>query len=133
MMGDVAQRLGDRPLALEYFTRGLAEQYWLGYVEMIGRMLRRVAMLLVDDAPRDAALITGAVHERSPVTMTERVTDLWADAMSVLDASLGEDVRVGLQNQGAALSDQEAVTLATRVAEQVLAVWGDSPGSPDSG
>ena len=76
ILGDVAERLGDRRQALEFFAIGMEEQHWLGNSEMVGRMLRRIGLRLVDDDPEAAALTIGAGTAFSHGwTLTTRVVE----------------------------------------------------------
>ena len=113
--GDVAERLGDRRLGLEYFTLGMDEMSWIGSSEMVGRMLQRIGLLIADDEPENGALITGAARRRSVgYTMTTRVVDRWERVMADLDAALGEQARHELQARGAAIDDREATRSRVR-------------------
>ena len=64
--GDVAERLGERRLALEYFTLGMDEMGWMGSAEMVGRMLQRIGLLIAHDEPDNGALITGSGAAGAP-------------------------------------------------------------------
>src|SRR4030095_3337053 len=75
ILGDVAERLGDRRRALEYFAAGMDEVHWLGQSEIVGRMLRRIGLLLVTEDPETAALLFGAGTKPSKaLTLARRVT-----------------------------------------------------------
>src|SRR6185295_3488418 len=104
ILGDVAERLGDHRLALQYFTMGMDEHHWLGQRELTGRILRRIGLALVDHDPEPAAVIVGAGMERShAATLTERVNKHHRERITVLEALLGAQRFQALMSQGAAL------------------------------
>jgi hypothetical protein len=121
VLGDVAERLGDHPLALEYFVLGMDEHYWLGSIELVGRMLRRIGLALAESEPTDAARIIGAGMERSQAgTLTERVNRHHRERVALIEAAIGADRCGSLLRQGATLTDHEAVALAHEAAERAL-------------
>jgi predicted ATPase/class 3 adenylate cyclase len=122
ILGDVAERLGDRRQALEFFAIGMQEQHWLGNGEMVGRMLRRIALRLVDDDPESAALIIGAGTAFSHGwTLTTRVVEDQRRGIDALNAALGADRCAQLMAQGAAMDEHDAVVAARAAATRVLA------------
>jgi hypothetical protein len=122
VIGDVAERLGDRRLALEYFVLGMDEHYWLGATELTGRMLRRIGLLLVEHDPEQAAIIIGAGMARSQASsLTERVNRHHEERIAALDRSIGTTRRETLMHNGAALDNNEAVLVAHAAAERALA------------
>ncbi len=122
MLGDVAERLGDHRLALEYFVLGMDKLDWLGQTELAGRMLRRIGLILVERDPERAAIIVGAGMARSHAsTLTERVNRHHRERMAVLEGSLGPDRSKALTSRGAAMADHDAVSLAHAAAEDALA------------
>jgi predicted ATPase/class 3 adenylate cyclase len=131
ILGDVADRLGDRRQALEFFAIGMEEQHWLGNTEMVGRMLRRIALRLVDDDPEAAALIIGAGTEFSHGwTLTTRVVEDQRRGIDALNAALGADRCAELMAQGAAMVEHDAVVMARAAAARALA--GEMPGDTQS-
>ena len=122
ILGDVAERLGDHRLALQYFVMGMDEHHWLGQQELAGRMLRRIGLALAEHDPEPAAIIVGAGMARSHAsTLTERVNQHHRKRVAILDASLGAQRCQTLMSQGAAMADNEAVILAHATAEHALA------------
>jgi predicted ATPase len=121
ILGDVAERLGDHRLALRYFVTGMDEHHWLGQRELTGRMLRRIGLALVDHDAERAAILIGAGMERShAATLTERVNKQHRERVAVLEGSLGAQRCQALMSEGAALPDNEAVTVAHTTVERVL-------------
>ena len=121
VLGDVAERLGERRLALEYFANGMEEQNMLGLSEQIGRMFQRIGLLLVGDDPETAAVLTGAAAKRSiGYTMTQRVVNTWKQGMADLDSTLGEAARHALQARGVAMDDHEAMAVARTAVARAL-------------
>jgi predicted ATPase/class 3 adenylate cyclase len=121
VLGDVAERLGDHRLALEYFVLGMDEHHWLGGTELTGRMLRRIGLLLVEHDPEQAAIIIGAGMARSQASsLTERVNRHHEERIAVLDRSIGTARRETLMHNGAALDNNEAVLVAHAAAERAL-------------
>jgi len=128
VLGDVAERVGDRRLALEYFVLGMDEWHWLGNAELVGRMLRRIGLLLVEHQPEAAALIIGAGLTRTrAATLTERVNAYHREGIAVLDVAIGADRCRMLQADGAALDEYEAVVMARAAAARELARLNDPP------
>jgi predicted ATPase/class 3 adenylate cyclase len=122
ILGDVAERLGDRRLALEYFVLGMHEHDWLGQTELTGRMQRRIGLALAETDPEAAAIITGAGIARSQSsTLTERVNTQHRQRIAVLENILGADRCNKLIQQGATLTDSQAVTLAHETVAKALA------------
>jgi hypothetical protein len=120
-LGDVAERLGDRRLALELFGRGMDGLHWIGFSEQVGRMFRRIALLLVADDPEAAAVIAGAGKARSVgYTMTERVVRAYDQGMLELDAALGASRHRELSEQGAAMPEHDAVVYARAAVARAL-------------
>jgi hypothetical protein len=120
-LGDVSERLGDRRQALEFFVLGMNELHWLGNTEMVGRMLRRIGIRLVEHDPEAAALVIGAGTAFSHGwTLTERVVEDQRRAIESLNAALGEEPRAELMAQGAAMEEHDAVVMARAAAEHVL-------------
>ena len=121
ILGDVAERLGDHRLALQYFVMGMDEHHWLGQRELAGRMLRRLGLALAEHDPEPAAVIVGAGMARSQAsTLTERVNHHHRERVAVLEAVLGAERCQTLMSQGAAMADNEAVNLAHTSAERAL-------------
>jgi hypothetical protein len=121
VLGDVSERLGDRRQALEFFVLGMNELHWLGNTEMVGRMLRRIGIRLVEHDPEAAALVIGAGTAFSHGwTLTERVVEDQRRAIESLNAALGEEPRAELMAQGAAMEEHDAVVMARAAAEHVL-------------
>jgi hypothetical protein len=121
ILGDVAERLGDHRLALQYFVVGMDEHHWLGQRELAGRMLRRIGLALAVLDPEPAALIVGAGMARSQAsTLTERVNQHHRERVALLEAALGAERCQALMSEGAAMVDNEAVTLAHATAERAL-------------
>jgi predicted ATPase/class 3 adenylate cyclase len=122
ILGDVAERLGDRRQALEFFAIGMEEQHWLGNSEMVGRMLRRIGLRLVDDDPEAAALTIGAGTAFSHGwTLTTRVVEDQRQGIEALDAVLGADRCAELIALGAAMNEHDAVVMARAAAAHALA------------
>jgi predicted ATPase/class 3 adenylate cyclase len=121
ILGDVAERLGDDRLALEYFVLGMHEHDWLGQSELSGRQMRRIGLALAEADPERAAVITGAGVARSQAsTLTERINRHHRERVAVLEQLLGADRCKALMDQGAAMSDNDAVTFAHAAAEDAL-------------
>jgi predicted ATPase/class 3 adenylate cyclase len=124
VLGDVVERLGDAREALEFFALGMDELHWLGQSEMVGRMLRRVGLGLVNHDPQAAALAIGAGTALSHGwTLTERVTEAQERAIDALNAALGETRCTELLAQGAAMPEHDAVLAARAAAAHALADW----------
>jgi predicted ATPase len=121
-LGDVAERLGDRRQALELFVTAMDEQHWLGSSEVVGRMLRRIGLLLVDDDPDAAALINGAGTELSHGwTLSQRAIEDQRKGIEALNSALGTERTVELLAQGAAMEEHDAVVAARAAAARALA------------
>jgi hypothetical protein len=121
MLGDVAERLGDRRQALELFTKGLEGHLWLGQPELLGRALRRIGLLLIDQDPETAALLLGAAVQGSrALTLTQRVQDQHARGIAALGTVLGADRSRELQETGAAMGEHDAVVLARTAVARAL-------------
>jgi predicted ATPase len=122
MLGDVAERLGERRHALELFTIGMNEMHWVGHTEVVGRMLRRVGLGLVDDAPEEAALLIGAGTSFSHGwTLTRRVVEDQERGIQALNAALGADRCAELMAQGSCMDEHDVVLIAREAAERALA------------
>jgi hypothetical protein len=122
ILGDVAERLGHRRQALEFFMLGMNELHWLGNTEMVGRMLRRIGIRLVEHDPEAAAFVIGAGTSLSHGwTLTERVVEDQRRAIEALNAALGADRRAELMAQGAVMEEYDAVLAARAAATRVLA------------
>jgi predicted ATPase/class 3 adenylate cyclase len=121
MLGDVAERLGDRRQALEFFVLGMDELHWLGNTEMVGRMLRRIGIRLVEHDPEAAARVIGAGTAFSHGwTLATRVVEDQRRAIGALETALGADRRAELMARGAAMEEHDAVVMARDAAERVL-------------
>jgi predicted ATPase/class 3 adenylate cyclase len=122
VLGDVAERLGDPRHALEYFVIGMDELHWLGQSEIVGRMLRRVGLGLIDHDPEAAAVAIGSGMALSHGwTLAPRVTDAHARGVAELNAVLGEPRCAELLAEGAAMPEHDAVIAARAAAMRVLA------------
>jgi hypothetical protein len=123
MLADVAERLGERRLALEYGVDGVTSTAWAGLSEVLGRNLRRIALLLVDHDPEAAAVLLGAGLERSEASksLTGRMIDAQDRGLTELGESLGADLRDQLVARGRTLDDQAAAALARTAAAPLLA------------
>jgi predicted ATPase/class 3 adenylate cyclase len=132
ILGDVAERLGDRRHALEFFAIGMEEQHWLGNSEMVGRMLRRIGLRLVNDDPEAAALAIGAGTAFSHGwTLTTRVVEDQELGIETLNAALGTDRCTELIAQGAAMDEHDAVVEARAAAARTLSA-GTEHEAPSS-
>jgi predicted ATPase len=121
MLGDVAERLGDRRQALELFAQGLEGHHWLGQPELVGRALRRIGLLLVDNDPQTAAILIGAAAQGSrAINLTQRAQDHHARGIAELGAALGADRFRELQAAGAAMDEHDAVELARTAVARAL-------------
>ena len=130
VLGDVAERLGDRRRALEFFAIGMEEQHWLGNTEMVGRMLRRIGLRLVDDDPEAAAIAIGAGTAFSHGwTLTTRVVEDQRQGIEALTAALGAERCEQLLEEGAATEEHDAVALARDASRRVLSAETE-PESP---
>jgi hypothetical protein len=127
ILGDVADRLGDRRQALEFFAIGMEEQHWLGNSEMVGRMLRRIGLRLVDHDPDAAALTIGAGTAFSHGwTLTTRVVEDQQRGIEALNAVLGADRCAELLDRGAAMDEHDAVVEARAAAARTLSAVAPS-------
>jgi hypothetical protein len=135
MLGDVAERLGDRRQALELFTKGLEGHLWLGQPELLGRALRRIGLLLIDQDPETAALLLGAAVQGSrALTLTQRVQDQHERGIAALGTVLGADRSRELQETGAAMGEHDAVVLArTAVARALSGEVASDHAEPPAG
>jgi hypothetical protein len=130
MLGDVAERLGDRRLALEYFALGMDEAEWVGWTEVLGRLHRRIALLIVDDDPESAAVLLGAGLARSAGSrLTGRAIDARNRGIDELAAKLGADRSRELQARGAAMDDHAVGALAHTAVAHALS--GDGSREPE--
>jgi predicted ATPase/class 3 adenylate cyclase len=128
ILGDVAERLGDRRHALEFFAIGMEEQHWLGNSEMVGRMLRRIGLRLVEHDPEAAALTIGAGTALSHGwTLTTRVVEDQERGIESLNAALGAGRCAELLDRGAAMDEHDAVVEARAAAARNLSA--DAPSS----
>ena len=126
ILGDVAERLGDRRRALEFFVIGMDEHHWIGNTEMAGRMLRRIGLRLVDDDPEAAAITIGAGTAFSHGwTLTTRVIEDQRQGIEALTAALGAEQCEQLLEQGAAIEEHDAVIAARDAAARVLSTETD--------
>jgi predicted ATPase/class 3 adenylate cyclase len=131
ILGDVAERLGDQRHALEFFAIGMEEQHWLGNSEMVGRMLRRVGLRLVDHDPESAALTIGAGTAFSHGwTLTTRVVEDQERGIEALNAALGADRCAKLLDRGAAMDEHDAVVEARAAAARTLSAVAPSSKVP---
>jgi hypothetical protein len=131
MLGDVAERLGDRRLALEYFALGMDEAEWLGWTEVLGRLHRRIALLIVDDDPEAAAVLLGAGLARSAGSrLTGRAMDAQDRGIDELAATLGADRSRELQARGAAMDDHTVGALAHTAVAHALSGAGSREPEP---
>ena len=120
ILGDVAERLGDRRRALEFFVDGMNEHHWIGNTEMVGRMLRRIGLRFVDIDPEAAAITIGAGTAFSHGwTLTTRVIEDQRQGIEALTAALGADRCEQLLEQGAAMEEHDAVVMARAAAARV--------------
>jgi predicted ATPase/class 3 adenylate cyclase len=131
MLGDVAERLGDRRLALEYFALGMDEAEWLGWTEILGRTHRRIGLLIVDDDPEAAAVLLGAGLARSTASrLTGRVIDAQNRGIDELAATLGADRSRELHARGAAMNDHAVGALAHTAVAHALSGAGSREPEP---
>jgi predicted ATPase/class 3 adenylate cyclase len=122
MLADVAERLGERRLALEYWLDGATDTAWVGLSELLGRNLRRIGLLLLDDDPETAAVLLGAGLERSETSrfLTGRVIDAQERGISELNEALGTERCDQLLARGRSIDDHAAVALARAAATPLL-------------
>ena len=121
VLGDVAERLGDQRLALELFVAGMEAFHWLGHSEVLGRMLRRIGLLLVHGDPQTAALLIGAGTARSrAATLTERVEEQHRRGIDALESALGPDRCQELLSQGTLMDENNALAAARAAAANTL-------------
>ena len=121
MLADVAERLGDRKLALEYWLAGASATAWAGLSELLGRNLRRIAFLLLEHDPETAAVLLGAGLERSGASrLTVRVIDTLEHGIEELSEELGAERCEQLMARGRSIDDQAAVALARTAATPLL-------------
>ena len=131
LLGDVAERLGDRRHALEFFAIGMDEQHWLGNSEMVGRMLRRIGLRLVDHDPEAAALTIGAGTAFSHGwTLAKRVVEDQERGIEALNAALGADRCAELLDRGAAMDEHDAVVEARAAAARTVSAVAPSSNVP---
>ena len=121
MLADVAERLGDRRLAIEYWLDGAIETEWAGLSELLGRNLRRIGLLAMERDPEAAAVILGAGLARSGASrLTARVVDAQDRGIAELTEVLGEKRCQELLARGRSIDDHAAVALARAAAQLVL-------------
>ena len=121
MLADVAERLGDRKLAFEYWLAGASATAWAGLSELLGRNLRRIAFLLLEHDPETAAVLLGAGLERSGASrLTVRVIDTQEHGIADLNEELGAVRCEQLMARGRSIDDQAAVALARTAATPLL-------------
>jgi hypothetical protein len=89
--------------------------------ELAGRLLRRIGHALAETDRERAAVITGAGVARSQSsTLTERVKRYHRERVAVLEELLGADRCNALVDQGAAMTDNDAVRFAHAAADDAL-------------
>jgi predicted ATPase/class 3 adenylate cyclase len=121
LFGDVAERLGDRDRALEYFVRGMDAWHWIGHSDLVGRMLRRIGLLLVPHDPETAVVLISAGLARSrSATLTQRAFIAQEQGIEALKLLLGTDAFRELDVRGRAMYEHDAVELAHSAAAKVL-------------
>ena len=121
MLADVAERLGENQLALEYWLDGASSMAWAGLSELLGRNLRRIALLVLEHDPEAAAVLLGAGLERSGASrLTGRVIDAHDRGIAELSDVLGTERCEQLMAHGRTIDDHAAVTLARTAATPLL-------------
>ncbi|MCJ7438220.1 MAG: adenylate/guanylate cyclase domain-containing protein, partial [Acidimicrobiia bacterium] len=121
MLADVAERLGEHRLALEYWLDGARFTAWAGLSEVLGRTLRRIALQLLEHDPETAAVLLGAGLERSVGSrLTGRAIDAQDRGIAELGEVLGAERFEQLMARGRSIDDQAAVALARTAATPLL-------------
>jgi predicted ATPase/class 3 adenylate cyclase/tetratricopeptide (TPR) repeat protein len=121
MLADVAERLGERRLALEYFLDGASFTAWAGLSEVLGRLLRRIALLCIDHDPEAAAVLLGAGLERSGGSrLAGRAIDAQDRGIADLSEALGVERCEQLMARGRSIDDHTAVALARTATTPLL-------------
>jgi len=139
MLADVAERLGDPRLALEYWVLGLDEMERQGSTELLGRTYRRIGLLVVDDDPEAAAILLGAGLARSRASrLTGRAVDAQDRGLDEVAAILGAERSRELEARGAAMDDHAVGVLARTAAARKLSAEAApqpdlSPATPVEG
>lgn len=135
MLSDVAERLGERNLALEYALDGATTTAWGGLSDILGRNLRRIGLMLVEHDPESAAVLVGAGLERSEIfkTLTGRVADAQDRGLVDLRTALGAERCEQLLARGRSLDDHAAVALARTASTPLLTADSSESVRPRAG
>ena len=123
MLGCVAEDQGDQPEGARWAARALGEIRGLRFHELLAYELVAVAGLVLDSAPQGAAQLLGAAREafaRAGATIQSAEAARVAQMQATLDDVLGSDELDELAEQGALLSLDDAVALATELLESVF-------------
>jgi predicted ATPase/class 3 adenylate cyclase len=107
--GHLASRLGDRPAALRYYAQAIRGFHEVGHLPTLGPLLRGAGDLLVPDDPETSAVLHGAGDTSFPSPHRD---EEHREAVAALDATLGIDRRIELNENGKAMRLDEAVALA---------------------
>jgi hypothetical protein len=120
-LADVAERLGEHRLALEYWLDGATLLAWAGMTEVLGRTLRRIALLCVEHDPEAAAVLLGAaLHRFNAASLRARWIDAQERGIAELNEQLGEERCELLMARGRAMDDHATVALARTAATPLL-------------
>ena len=134
MLADVAERLGERRLAIECWLDGATDTAWAGLSEILGRNLRRIALLFIEHDPETAAVLLSAGLERSIGSrLTGRAIDAQARGLVELNEALGAERCEQLMARGRSIDDHAAVALARTAATPLLTAEPTAETAPRRG
>jgi predicted ATPase/class 3 adenylate cyclase len=121
MLADVAERVGEPRLALEYWLEGANDMAWAGLSELLGRALRRIALRCIEHDPESAAVLLGAALKRAEASRyTGRVGDEQDRGIRELNDALGAARCEQLMARGRSVDDHAAVALARTTVTPLL-------------
>ncbi len=122
MLASVAADEGDEAEAARWTSRALPETLELEFHEVLAYELVIVAGLAVERAPDDTARVLGAARAqfgRANVVIQSPESERIEEMEASLAAALGEAELAAQERQGAQLTMEEAVALATDLLERV--------------
>jgi predicted ATPase/class 3 adenylate cyclase len=121
VVGDIAASNDERLEALAYFDKGINVLYWMGNRTGLGTTLGRVAALIADDDPEEAALLLGAADAMaSEFAHSRRHLDARRHADATLEMRIGTLGVAELHAQGETMSESEATQHAHTAISRLL-------------